>query len=125
MTVYEHGEHSHTMHECIQLCESTFHNCMETMREAVGRGTQPDQELVSLLLSCAEAAQAAVRFLVILSPYHERLVALCQEICLRCAWKCESFSGDDLLKRCAEHCRACATACQKQLDSMAYHYRAA
>jgi hypothetical protein len=44
------------------------------------------------------------------SEYHERLCALCAELCDECAASCEEIGG---MEHCVELCRRCAGSCRE------------
>lgn len=94
--------------ECHRICMATVKYCLD-------KGGKPaDPRHIQTLLDCAEICQTTSNFILRESDMHERVCAVCADICEHCAESCEQVDDhDEMMKHCANVCRRCAEACQK------------
>lgn len=102
------------MQECIQNCMDCHSICLATVPHCLEMGGKhADPQHIGPLFECAEICQTSANFMLLNSPQHGRVCALCAEICERCAQDCEQMSnGDRQMLACAEQCRRCAESCR-------------
>jgi hypothetical protein len=110
------GHHSDDeMKKCAQLCQECHALCTETIRHCLklgGRHAAPEH--IGLLLDCAQLCETTAQYLLRGSSLHERICALCADVCQECAENCVQIAGDDhKMKQCAELCRRCAGSCER------------
>jgi hypothetical protein len=104
--------------ECIELTTECHATCVETFTYCLGLGGRHrDEEVLRLLLDCAEVCQTAARLMLHRSAFHARGCALCAEICRCCAEICGQFPEDKQLTACAESCRRCAESCASMSET--------
>jgi hypothetical protein len=90
---------------CYSTCRSMAANhCLEHGGEHV----YPPH--MRLMLACAELCRAAADLMLLSSPHHTRLCAVCAEACEDCAQSCEAL-GD--MQACVQACRRCARSCSE------------
>lgn len=99
------------MNRCIELCLSCHRTCLATAMthclEAGGKHTEPAH--FRLMTACAEICRTSATFMIIGTPHHRHVCAVCAEICLECADDCDRIGGMD---ECVKTCHACAEACK-------------
>jgi hypothetical protein len=94
------------MKDCIDACERCHRTC--AAHEGVDRAQLAPDHLL-LMRDCAEICETAANFMLAGSPYHQEVCALCAEICLACADRCDELD----MQQCVEACRHCAESCRK------------
>lgn len=103
-----------TLEPCREACVDTAKRCWETLSHCLARGGEhAKQSHVIVLIDCAEICAATASFIARQSPFQFRAIALCAEICARCAGECDRLGDDDLLRRCGETCRRCLDECRR------------
>jgi hypothetical protein len=115
-SVVQGGHHSDDeIKKCAQLCQDCHALCTETIQHCLklgGRHAAPEH--IGLLLDCAQLCETTAQYLLRRSSLHERVCALCADVCRQCAENCVQLSGDDpMVKQCAELCRRCAGSCER------------
>lgn len=109
-----HHDHklSSDMQACIDECLRCHSVClgmaMHHCLEAGGKHVEPMH--FRLMLTCAEACQAAANFMLIGTVHHKHMCAECADVCEDCAKSCEQV-GD--MQECVDACRACAESCRR------------
>lgn len=94
--------------DCYQSCLSTIKQCLE-----IG-GEHASKEHINLLIDCSKICQMATDFTIRESENRSEVLKLCAEICRACADQCEAMSQDnEHMKACAEMCRSCAKTCDE------------
>lgn len=103
------------MQECIQNCSDCHNICLATVPHCLQMGgDHASPHHITTLLDCAEICQTSANFMLINSPLHGRVCAVCAEACDRCAEQCEQMAnGDQQMLSCAEVCRLCAESCRR------------
>ncbi|HEX7966113.1 MAG TPA: four-helix bundle copper-binding protein [Gammaproteobacteria bacterium] len=94
---------------CRDVCLGTAVNYC--LREG---GEHAEQAHLRLMLDCAEICRTAGTFMLVDSPYHQDVCAVCAEICDDCARECEDMEG---MEACAQACRDCAESCRQMADA--------
>lgn len=90
---------------CRDVCLGTAVNyCLDK------GGDHAQQAHIRLMLDCAEICGTASSFMLVDSPYHRDLCAVCSEICSACAEDCEHMEG---MEACVQACRDCAESCRQ------------
>ena len=100
---------------CIDDCLHAYQACYETVPYCStmgGRHSDPDH--LRLMADCADLCRTTGQFLMRGSMHHDRLCAICAELCSKCADDCEGYD-DPQMKACAEACRRCATSCREMV----------
>jgi len=115
-SVVQGGHHSDDdMKKCAQLCQDCHAMCTETIRHCLKiGGRHAAAEHIGLLMDCAQLCETTAQYLLRGSSLHERICALCADVCRQCAENCVQLTGDDqIVKQCAELCRRCAGSCER------------
>ena len=96
--------------ECIQNCEDCDRICYETAMTSCLKmgGAHVEPEHFRLMMNCAALCRVTAEFLIVHSPFHERICDLCASVCDACAASCRDVGGMDI---CARACEACAESC--------------
>src|SRR5688572_10606155 len=72
---------------------------------------------ISLDLQCAAICELVVHFMIINSPFLDKLCHICADICDACAKECEKHGSHRRhCVDCALACRDCAAACRAMLS---------
>ncbi len=102
------------MQECIENCSACHNICLVTVPHCLQMGGEHSSpHHITTLLACAEICQSSASFMLLNSPLHGSVCALCAEACERCAQECEKMAnGDQQMLSCAEVCRRCAESCR-------------
>ena len=103
---------SQDMQQCILDCLNCYATCRSS---AVNHclphgGRHVDTDHFRSMLECAELCRAAADLMLISSPLHGRLCAVCASSCEACAKSCEGL-GD--MQECVQACRRCAESCAR------------
>lgn len=102
------------MQDCIDECTRCHAICLSTVRHCLeAGGAHAEAEHIIALLECAEACRVSADAMLIGSPRHGRVCALCAEACRVCEESCRRLADDPAMKRCADACRACAESCDR------------
>lgn len=106
---------SQEMQQCIELCLDCHSSCLTTMHHCLHMGGKhASAHHITALLDCAEICQTSANFMLLVSPLHGQVCAVCAEVCERCAQQCERMAeGDQQMLSCAELCRRCAESCRQ------------
>lgn len=104
-----------TCFDCAQACTACADACLgEEMVAEMRRCITTD-------LNCADVCAATGRVLSRQTAYDPELTRAaldaCRQACGICATECESHSGMDHCRICAEACRRCEAACARLLGS--------
>ena len=104
---------SDEMQQCIQNCRDCQDICLATVPHCSEMGGEhASASHITTLLTCAKICETSADFMVVNSPFHPRVCAVCTEICNQCADECERMAhGDAQMTACAETCRRCAASC--------------
>lgn len=101
------------MVECITHCLNCSKACYEELYQCLLRGREyTNAAHIQLLQTCASLCQVHAQFMMLHSPYHARLGAVCASVCEACAESCENYD-DPLSQKCAEICRKCSQSCEE------------
>ena len=93
--------------ECAVVCNYCADQCLnetEMLEKMV--------ECIRLDRDCAEVCQTTANLLSRNSSNAEPLIAICEDLCRRCAEECEKHETRHC-EECAKACRACEEACQQ------------
>ena len=106
---------SQEMQQCIQNCHDCQNVCLATVPHCSQMGGEhASASHIKTLLACAKICNTSADFMVINSPFHTRVGAVCAEVCDQCAQECENMAnGDEQMTACAEACRRCAKSCHE------------
>lgn len=113
-----HATASHTptreMQAGIDECTGCHAVCLQTVRHCLEMGgPHAAAEHIITLLDCAEACRASANAMLVGSPRHGRVCALCAEACRACEESCRRFGNDATMKQCADTCQRCAESCER------------
>jgi hypothetical protein len=98
--------------ETLQACRDCHAACLEMVSYCVRmQGYYSELGHVRLLEDCARICEMTVDFVLRGSEVRGSLLAVCAEICKRCARDCTRFDYDQRLLACAAACERCAEAC--------------
>lgn len=99
--------------DSIQACRECHAACLDMVSYCVRmQGYYCELGHVRLLEDCARVCEMTIDFALRGSEMRGSLLALCAEICRRCARDCTRFDYDQRLLACAAACERCAEACQ-------------
>jgi hypothetical protein len=98
--------------DAVQACRECQSACLEMVSYCVRmQGYYAELGHVRLLEDCARICEMTVDFVLRGSEMRGGLLAMCAEICQRCARDCTRFDYDQRLLACAAACERCADAC--------------
>jgi hypothetical protein len=98
----------HTCMEALARCHTTcLSMAMTHCFELGGEHARPQH--IRLMLDCATLCAATLDLLAHKSQFHNRVCALCADICDVCAADCRRLGQ---MEECVEACRHCAACCR-------------
>ncbi|TCZ61059.1 four-helix bundle copper-binding protein [Roseicella aquatilis] len=112
------GHGTMSLRDCVLTCVRSHAMCLETARyctEQTSGHIGPGH--IALLQDCAEMCQLTANSLLRRSPRHAVICNACAELCETCTKACETFPGDEQMRRCAVVCRDCAESCRDMARS--------
>lgn len=92
------------LHKCASYCLWCADNCLDE------DNLQNMVDCIRTDKACAETCLAAANLLSMRAENAAEAVALCKDICEKCADECGNHDHDHC-KECAKSCRECAEAC--------------
>lgn len=97
---------------CIDSCLQCYRTClsMATNMCLAEGGRHAGSAHISLMLGCAEICRTAAHFMIMESRLHQKICAVCADVCEACAVSCQQI-GD--MGECVEICRHCADNCRR------------
>ena len=97
--------------QCCEACAACARTCLNGLyRHCLPAGAEHiDQLHVQLMSDCIDICKITADFLTRGSPRHQRVAAVCAEICRACAVSCDALTG---MQECAEACRQCESSCR-------------
>lgn len=112
-----HDDHdADELQRCIEECLNCHAVCTMTVQYALTRGGAiGGQDLIGLLLDCAEACQTSANFMLRGSPFHPLTCEVCADVCRACAEACRELDDEEQLLHCAEVCEQCAESCERMV----------
>jgi hypothetical protein len=94
--------HMHTLMDCYTICAACAKMC-----------TEEGHKKTALLCSdCADICALAIKLHSRDSEFNRQILALCAEVCTRCARECATMKAKHC-QQCSEICHACAKACKE------------
>ena len=99
----------HATMEALARCHTTCLSMVMTHCFELG-GEHARPQHIRLMLDCAVICTATADLLAHKSQFHNRVCALCADICEVCAADCERLGQMD---ECVEICRQCAALCRE------------
>jgi hypothetical protein len=102
---------------CIEACRECQAACLELLAYSVRmQGYYSELGHVRLLQDCAKACETTVDFLLRGSEIRNGMLALCADLCRRCARDCQRFDYDQRLLDGAATCLRCAETASLALE---------
>ena len=102
---------------CVETSDRCRNACLNAVTHALGMGGRyADDDLLGLLLDCAEVCRTTGDFIRRGSPRRSHTAAISADIAERCAEVCDEFTGDATMRACADACRRAADACRQLAD---------
>ena len=95
--------------DCARQCETCSAHCAKMIAD----GRKEHLATLRLCQDCAAVCSAASRVVARDGPMSDLICSACAEACKRCGDACEKQSADPIMKRCAEECRNCEKACRE------------
>ena len=89
----------------IDACLACLAACENCATECIRMANSLHLRCIALCRDCADICALCTKFELRSSQFKEEIMKLCADVCRACAAECDKF--DD------EHCRACARACMK------------
>lgn len=96
--------------DCIEHCLKCYEVCTRTL--AAGLEINEDQDFITALQLCSQAAQLAAQSLLLDSAFYTKTCALAAELCESVSMICENFDEEEM-KHCGEVCAETAKSCRK------------
>lgn len=101
----QHDKVLSVLEDCIKACNHCFDACLkEDDVNMMANCIRLDRE-------CADICTYAIQAITRQSPFTDKILQLCAEICEQCAEECGKHDHDHC-KQCAEACSKCAEACR-------------
>lgn len=102
------------MQDCIDECQKCRALCLRTVRHCLEMGgAHADAAHIALLIECAEACRYSAEFMLLGSPRHAKVCAVCAEVCRACEASCRRLGAEGLMKECADACHRCEESCAR------------
>jgi hypothetical protein len=103
---------SQQVHACMDAIARCHTTCLSMVMthcfELGGEHTRPQH--IRLMLDCATICSATADLLAHKSQFHNRVCALCADVCDVCAADCERLGQ---MEDCVTTCRHCAACCRE------------
>lgn len=97
----------------IDICLAAHRACVNAIGYCVEKNDeQLTSGLLRILMDAAEITQTTANFMLRGSTLHDLACNFCCEVAEKCAWQCERFEEDSVMKACAAACRRAADACR-------------
>ncbi len=101
------------MRDCIEDCIDCYKICLETIMYCLTKGgNHSDPDHIQMMFECANICNASATSMLMGSDHHQKLCAVCSDICNSCAEDCEEF-GDDQMMECGAMCSRCSESCKE------------
>ncbi|MBZ0157079.1 MAG: four-helix bundle copper-binding protein [Alphaproteobacteria bacterium] len=102
------------VHDCITDCLKCDTICTTSITHCLDKGGKhADPAHIALLIDCAEICRTSADFMGRSSSFSNSSCDLCAQVCDQCAASCEQFRDDQMMRMCAENCRATANSCRE------------
>lgn len=101
-----------SLQSCTDACLQCYRTClgMATNMCLEEGGRHAGSAHIGLMLGCAEICRTAAHFMIMESRLHQKVCAVCADVCEACAVSCQQI-GD--MEECVEVCRHCADNCRR------------
>jgi hypothetical protein len=100
--------------ECADLCSACVEICTESVAHCLALGEKHAEPAhIGLLLDCADVCRANANLLLRGSVLHKAACAFTADVSKHCEESCERLQDDEMMRRCADACRACYESCRR------------
>jgi hypothetical protein len=120
----DHSRCAKACAECMQQCSSCAHHCGHLAIAAEETQRKEHQMTAAICTDCADICAAAANMVARHGPLQGVICESCAKACDRCGSRCEKFTNDEHMQRCAKACRDCAAACRDMLKHMGHEHQA-
>jgi hypothetical protein len=109
--------------DCLLQCASCAHHCGHLVATGKDEGKK-HLMTAAICTDCADICAAAANMVGRQGPLANVICESCAKACDRCGDRCEKFTTDQHMQRCAKSCRDCAAACREMLKHLGHEHEA-